>query len=378
MVSHVEDVAYHWHEGNITAVMGGAGVTSPIDSSVNDTDFAYDPGVVMFFSVSQVLFPLMYVLLAIVGLVGNAAVLFIIVCHPDMQTVTNYFIANLAITDIFTLVMCTLPTALYAAGILFPVPATCKAINYIQYVMVQATCCTLTAMSIDRYNLIVHAVQSRKSRTTSKVIIINTFIWAASFLLHCPVAIYSNITHHNICETFFPTVLAEKVFHTFATMTMYVLPLSINLVCYISILHQVWTRTSLGTESAHAQERSVRRKRKITRMVFVVVLLFAICWAPAQIVRMWQTFDYVNYNNLRFTRIQLMGSLEFVALCLAYANSCVNPFVYAFTTTSFKKYFKKVFRPCCRFSYRQARSTSTMSPSTSRVSKVLTREESSV
>ena len=31
------------------------------------------------------------------------------------------------------------------------------------------------------------------------------------------------------------------------------------------------------------------------------------------------------------------------ALCLCYSNSCVNPFIYAFTTTSFKKHFKKIF-----------------------------------
>ncbi|XP_038071495.1 kiSS-1 receptor-like [Patiria miniata] len=375
MMSHVDDVTYWWQEGNITTAVGDTGGTTPMGFLGNDTGYDH---VIVFLNVTQVLFPGAYFLLAFVGLIGNTAVLFIIVRHPDMQTVTNYFIANLAITDIFTLIICLLPTALCGAGILPMGPAVCKAINYIQYVTVQATCCTLTAMSVDRYNLIVHAVRSRKSRTTTKVLVVNASIWAASFLIHCPIAIFSRITHHSMCETVFSSILAERVFHTFATLTMYLLPLSINLMCYISILLQVWTRTARGTESAHAQERSVRRKRKITRMVFVVVLLFAICWAPAQVLRMWQTFDYGNYNRLRFEHYPLMVSIEFVALCLAYSNSCVNPFVYAFTTTSFKKYFKKVFRPCCRFTDGRARTTSTTGPSTSRVSKVITREESSV
>ena len=133
MMSQVENVAFRWQEGNISAAMGDAR-GSPIYSIANDTDIIPDPGIIIFINVSQVLFPLMYFLLAVLGLVGNATVLFIIMCHPDMQTVTNYFIANLAVTDIFTLIMCTLPTALCNTGILPLVPAVCKAINYIQYV----------------------------------------------------------------------------------------------------------------------------------------------------------------------------------------------------------------------------------------------------
>ncbi|XP_071794109.1 kiSS-1 receptor-like [Asterias amurensis] len=356
-----------------TSIMEDFEVEGYYDSN-NTSDYVFDISVSIFNATSRILVPTTFFLLALMGLVGNCSVMFIICRHTDMQTVTNYFIANLAITDVATVLFCILPTALQSSGIIPMSTGVCKGVNYIQFVTVQATCCTLTAMSIDRYFLIVHAVRSRRSRTTNKVLIINVTIWAVSFMMHSPVAVVSKVTSYNYCETVFGTVRGERVFQTFATLSMYVVPLIINLVCYISILLQVWTRTARGTESAQAQERAVRRKRKITRMVFVVVLLFAVCWAPKHFFRMWIAFDYVEFHMTSSRHYVLMGSLQFIALCLAYGNSCVNPFVYAFTTTSFKKYFKKVFKPCCRFEDRQART----SVNQSRVSKVITGEESLV
>ena len=52
------------------------------------------------------------VLIGLVGIAGNSLVLFIIIKHRDMRTVTNFFVANLAVTDIALLLMCTFPEAL--------------------------------------------------------------------------------------------------------------------------------------------------------------------------------------------------------------------------------------------------------------------------
>ena len=133
MMSNVEEMSYQSQDGNLTGLADASGVTTPDDPNASYTT-VYDPGVIVFLDVSQVLFPTAYFLLVFVGLVGNSTVLFIIVRHPDMQTVTNYFIANLAITDIATLMICTLPAALSGAGVLPMGPGVCKAVNYMQFV----------------------------------------------------------------------------------------------------------------------------------------------------------------------------------------------------------------------------------------------------
>lgn len=170
------------------------------------------------------------------------------------------------------------------------------------------------------------------------------FFDSGSFILQAPVATSSTISEYGECITSFATRSGSNAFHIFNTLSMYVLPLAIILICYVKILVQVWRKAIQGTESAQAQERSIRRKRKITRMVFVIVLLFAICWLPTHVFRLWKEFDtrfHMTANNIYFDFANLF------ALCLVYANSCVNPFVYAFKTTSFKEHFKKLFTSCC-------------------------------
>ncbi len=69
------------------------------------------PGV----QISAWLVPLLFGLITICGVVGNLLVIYVICRHGSMKTVTNYYIINLAITDIAFLVCCAPFTAsLYA------------------------------------------------------------------------------------------------------------------------------------------------------------------------------------------------------------------------------------------------------------------------
>ena len=171
------------------------------------------------------------------------------------------------------------------------------------------------------------------------------FLLLVSSLIHIATYVFSRIEYKEegqFCERHFPEgeISTNTIYAIFAFLGMYAIPLLIILFCYAQILLQIWQKSTGRTESAQAQSRALRRKRKITKMVFIVVLLFAICWAPIQIFSTWFLFNPDAAND---ANMYLHGAF----LCLAYSNSCVNPFVYAFTTTGFKKYFRQLFGPCC-------------------------------
>ena len=61
----------------------------------------------------QVLIYILYVVVFVVGLLGNALVVFVVAQNRTMQTVTNCFIANLALSDILLCVLAVPFTPLY-------------------------------------------------------------------------------------------------------------------------------------------------------------------------------------------------------------------------------------------------------------------------
>ncbi|KAK7944699.1 hypothetical protein WMY93_000427 [Mugilogobius chulae] len=69
----------------------------------------------------------------LVGLVGNSLVIYVITKHRQMRTATNFYIANLAATDIIFLVCCVPFTAT-----LYPLPGwifgnfMCKFVAFLQ------------------------------------------------------------------------------------------------------------------------------------------------------------------------------------------------------------------------------------------------------
>ena len=81
----------------------------------------------------RVVVPIIIAIIAIIGLVGNGTVLCIIFKYREMQNITNYFIANLALTDVAMLAICAIPTAANIAGMAME-EGLCKGMNYMQFV----------------------------------------------------------------------------------------------------------------------------------------------------------------------------------------------------------------------------------------------------
>ncbi|KAJ8029730.1 Somatostatin receptor type 5 [Holothuria leucospilota] len=191
------------------------------------------------------------------------------------------------------------------------------------------------AMTIDRYNIIVHAVRSRRTRTTRKALLVNVYIWAGSLVLQLPALIMTDAVNYR-CDVEFESLPLRVIYHCYVTASTYFCPLMVILCCYLGILYKVWQKSTRGTESAEAHLRSNYRKRRITRMVFIVVILFALCWLPTNVFRMWRATDN-NQRDFWIHNWEVMNILSSFIIVLSYSNSLINPFVYAFITTAFRK-----------------------------------------
>ncbi|XP_071803687.1 G-protein coupled receptor 54-like [Asterias amurensis] len=298
-------------------------------------------------SVYTKLVPALIGIITLVGLVGNSIVVYVIVCQGHLKTVTNYYIVNLAITDIFFLVFCAPFTAsIYATPSWLFGRFMCKFVFYMMQATAQATCATLTAMSIDRYYAITDPLKALKTRTPRVAIVVSVGIWTFSAVLAIPVAIFFDINvvqfqnqTYDICEEMWPLKIVNQGYGVYCFVMLYLIPLTIITVCYSIVLNRLWKAVS-PTEETHAPVhlRMLIQKRRITRMILAVIVAFAACWIGTHIMSLWRRLD-VNFPRTSTAALVF----QTIAHLLMYFNSCVNPFVYAFMGGNFRKQMARAF-----------------------------------
>lgn len=127
----------------------------------------------------------MYITILLIAIFGNGIVCFIVCTSSRMQTVTNYFIANLALSDMLMAIFC-IPFSFISLFVLqwvvdammqpheillsincryWPFGAVlCKFVNYTQAISVLVSAYTLVAISIDRYIAIMFPLKPRLSK----------------------------------------------------------------------------------------------------------------------------------------------------------------------------------------------------------------------
>ncbi|ELK19290.1 KiSS-1 receptor [Pteropus alecto] len=293
------------------------------------------------------LVPLLFAALMLLGLTGNSLVIFVICRHKQMRTVTNFYIANLAATDVTFLLCCVPFTAL-----LYPLPSwvlgdfMCKFVNYIQ----QATCATLTAMSVDRWYVTVFPLRALRRRTPRRALAVSLGIWLGSAALSAPVLALHRLTPgpRTYCSEVFPSRALERAFALYNLLALYLLPLVATCACYGAMLRHL-SRAAVrpapadgALQGQRLAERACAVRTKVSRLVAAVVLLFAACWGPIQLFLVLQALGPAGSWH---PRSHAAYALKTWAHCMSYSNSALNPLLYAFMGSHFRRAFRRVC-PC--------------------------------
>ncbi|KAL3975513.1 pre-mRNA-processing factor 17 [Sarotherodon galilaeus] len=275
------------------------------------------------------LVPAFFGFIMLIGLVGNSLVIHVITRHQKMKTVANFFIVNLAATDILFLICCVPFTAT-----LYPLPSwifgefMCRLVNYLQQVTAQATCITLSAMIVDR------CYGNYPNPTMSPCP-------PGSLILSIPVAVYKRLEvgycwfgPQTYCSDVFPSAHLQRAFTIYSFLAVYLLPLLTITAYYVIMLKQMGRPSVNPTGSGYQLNRAVAVRARVSRMVVVTVSLFLVCWGPIQVCILLQAFGLRSY---------ILYKLKIWGHCMSYSNSSVNPFVYAFMGNNFRKAFKHAF-----------------------------------
>lgn len=127
----------------------------------------------------------------------------------------------------------------------------------------------------------------------------------------------------------------------------FLVPLIVISVCYLLLLRFILRRRVVGhtpstADRSEYEKGRQRRRSKVTRSVTIVVLSFFVCWLPNQALTLWGVlikFDLVPFSKAFYNAQAYAFPLT---VCLAHANSCLNPVLYCLIRKEYRVGLKEL------------------------------------
>ncbi|MFT7806602.1 neuropeptide Y receptor type 2 [Arapaima gigas] len=199
---------------------------------------------------------------------------------------------------------------------------------------------TLNVIALDRHRCIVYHLETKMSKDMCFVVIGVT--WMFSAILASPLAIFREYGKFDFSPEQSIQVCTEKwpgnnrdgtVYSIFTIVLQYVLPLSIISFAYVRIWSKLKNHVSPGTRS----DRHNRRK-KTTKMLVTVVVVFAVSWLP---FHAFQLATDIDSSVLDMKDFKLLYTVfHVVAMCSTFAN----PILYGWMNNNYRMAFLTVFK----------------------------------
>ncbi|XP_069591720.1 chemerin-like receptor 1 [Ranitomeya imitator] len=315
----------------------------------------------------------MAILICLVGLVGNAIVIFFLGFVMKKHK-SKYWFLNLALADFFSLL--TLPVHAFSVfkGNWTFGPHICKLFLFSLSANMFASVLILISLNIARVLSVAQPMFHLKFMSRRISFWICALIWIFTIVVSVPVLYYSgevkigevklcshigsksfdvvvvnngyNVTNENTTRD----ILASNIYtkfrpyfeqcssnkccggeealslwnHMIATSKMlvvpfliigYFIPLGIVIICNITIVVHVRRSKTINTH-------------RLYRMVLIIILVFFITWTPLVIAETVLFIAVLNMNLILMFNVLIFMPL---LITLAYSNTCFNPIVYVLT-----------------------------------------------
>ena len=215
-----------------------------------------------------------FVLILLFLFVGNVLTLLAMILNPRMRTIPNMFVASLAVSDASFRVFMVCPLGV-PVSLLSQWPfdhTTYQYQGYITIALSVASIHTMALMAVNRYYRIVKPSKYRRYFTKKRAMVMILVAWLYSMLVPFPYVLSGHkmifqpakfICFLNIDTTglrSFETILEFRIFKT------------------VRSHNNNFHLSRRGINAVNVEEV------KVARTLFVIVVLFTLCWAPVVVI----------------------------------------------------------------------------------------------
>ena len=282
------------------------------------------------------------------SLMGNSLVIFIIFKIRGMRSTINYFILNMAVSDVLfaVFVIPRLVSELHSAPYRWFVGGVlgsflCKFDFFIQDVSTAVSILSLVAIAVDRFYGVVFPMKvGLMSRGIFRRGILAA-TWFVGALLHSPYFYAYKLYDDAFCvynwSPFLDHDKTSRGFVLIMSITLFFFPATILTIVYSIIIITLKRQKFPGNQSVKDKKRVAKRNRSVLRMVVAVVVVFICCWLPFNVSVYIALFQWGSNVPC------YASSLFFWVTFIAYSNGCISPCLYFIFNENFRQGFRKVF-----------------------------------
>ncbi|KAL4640396.1 neuropeptide Y receptor type 2-like isoform X3 [Arapaima gigas] len=289
----------------------------------------------------QVVLIIAYSTIIFLGVIGNSLVIYVVYKFKTLHTATNFFIANLAVADLLVNTLCLPFTLMYTLRGEWTFGKTlCFVLPYAQGLAVHVSTVTLNVIALDRYKCIVHHLETKMSKDACLAVIVVT--WGVSAVIASPLAIFREYGTFSVspeqsiqvCAEKWPSGYRDSAVYSISTLFLqYILPLSVISFAYVRIWAKLKNHVSPGVRNDR-----YRGRRKTTKMLVTVVIVFAVSWLP---FHAFQLAIDIDSSVLHMKDFKLLYTVfHVVAMCSTFAN----PILYGWMNKNYQTAFMAVFK----------------------------------
>ena len=277
-------------------------------------------------------FAVAFSVMIIVNIVGNSLVVSVVLLNKSMKTPINYLLVNLAVADLIVAIFSSVqfvitPAIQHPDGITGTV--LCKFVTggNPAWIGAIASIFSLITLAIERYCAVIHPHSIRLKLTKCKILILIVLCWFLSVVFTIPGfwAMIYRVDIKRCGHSWKKTIYAETYTIGWAIVAG-IIPIGIMGGLYSRVVYRLWFAKDTTTEAS--QKALLRYRRRATKMVIAVTVIYVFCWVPE-----------LSIYFLGFTgAISLTQVHHGIASVLIVFNSSINPVVYSLQSSHFRRH----------------------------------------
>ncbi|XP_038579009.1 C-C chemokine receptor type 3-like [Micropterus salmoides] len=277
---------------------------------------------------------ILYYFMFVFSLFGNGLVLVIIHRFEKLNTVTNILLVNLVVSSL--IFMSSLPfmgVYMQLSNWIFG-KVMCKIVGSVYYLGFYSSVLFLALLTFDRHLAVVYSLNVSQVRNQKYAVVSCAVVWLVSglacvkqMILHTTFTYF--IDNKTYCHDY-PGEISHINVRLLRASGFY-LQLFLFLIFPLVVIIYCYVRIAITVISS-----KIVTKFKTVRLIFIIVLLFFICWTPFNIALL------MHDEATSCEESQKRGYALHVTRNIAYIYFCISPIFYTFVGKKFQNYFRQL------------------------------------